>query len=279
MCRVAQHLLLIGLEVGRHRLLECHSQTSNCVVVRSTLQTGEDRLVDRVLIVIHDFLSRLGICLLHALSVEYHGAPWPSKGLVCCGGDHISVFERTRNYTGGDQAGDVCHVRQEDCVVLVGDLTHASVIVVAGVGACASNDELRAIHFCVFLELIVVNVTSRLVQPVRHRLEEDGGGRDPLLIGHKPVRKMAAVWQVESHEAVMWFQQPSIHGHVCRGARERLNVYSPLARVQPIGLESTLHAQTFCHVNKLIATVITGARISLGVLVRHWRTDSLHHSQ
>lgn len=46
-------------------------------------------------------------------------------------------------------------------------------------------------------------------------------------------------------------------------ARVRLHVYSPLRRVQAVGLKSTRFAKVLDPVNMLIAAVVAGTRLSL----------------
>ena len=70
-------------------------------------------------------------------------------------------------------------------------------------------------------------VKSCLVETVRHGLKVDGGGGDALLVGHEPVGEMAAVGQVEPHDAVVRLQDGGVHGEVGRRARERLAVDAP----------------------------------------------------
>lgn len=53
---------------------------------------------------------------------------------------------------------------------------------------------------------------------VRHGLEEDGRGRDLLLLRHEAVREVAAVRQVQSHDPPVGLHQGSVDGKVGRGA-------------------------------------------------------------
>lgn len=90
----------------------------------------------------------------------------------------VCVFEWARNYTCGDKAGDVSHICVEVGVVLVGNLTHELVVVVARVSACTGDNKPGTEDFGVVTELLVVNEPSFFVQPVWHRFEEDGRCRN-----------------------------------------------------------------------------------------------------
>ena len=53
---------------------------------------------------------------------------------------------------------------------------------------------------------------------VGHALEEDGGGRDLLLGGEEAVGEVAAVRQVQPHDAPVRLHQRSVHREVARRA-------------------------------------------------------------
>ena len=50
--RVRAHLLGVRLELGRGHLLELRGKAGDLVVVRPTLERGEDSKVDRVLVLV-----------------------------------------------------------------------------------------------------------------------------------------------------------------------------------------------------------------------------------
>lgn len=59
-------------------LSECHSHTSDGMVMRSALQGGEDREVDSVLEVVHDLLPLL-VHGANTLSVEDEASPGQNR--------------------------------------------------------------------------------------------------------------------------------------------------------------------------------------------------------
>lgn len=111
---------------------------------------------------------------------------------------------------------------------LVADLAHACVVVVPGVRRRAGNDELRAEEQGCLLEAVVVDEAGRLIEAVWQRLEEDGRCGDALLRGVEAVREVAAVGEVEAHDAVVGLQECSVNCEVGRGAGVWLNVDAPL---------------------------------------------------
>ncbi len=105
---------------------------------------------------------------------------------------------------------------------------------------------------------------------------------------------MTTTGQIQTHDAIMGLQQGCVNSKVCRAAeqqessesrakhgissfipksdwclpaRVRLHIDSPMLRVQMKSLQSSGFAQVFDLVNVVVAPVIPGSRLSLGVLV------------
>lgn len=55
--------------------------------------------------------------------------------------------------------------------------------------------------------------------------------------------KVAAVGEVETHEAVVGLEERCVHCHVGRGARVGLHVDTPLLGVEAVGLEGASLAE------------------------------------
>ena len=72
-------------------------------------------------------------------------------------GDEIRMRKWAGMDTGGDEAGDVCHIDEEITAYLFGELTHALEIDDAGVGGCADGDEGGLELAGGFFQLIVVD--------------------------------------------------------------------------------------------------------------------------
>jgi hypothetical protein len=77
----------------------------------------------------------------------------------------------------------VGHIRHENRAACVGDFAHLIVVDVARVCRRAGNEDLGPEEEGVLHELLVVDDTGRLVQPVRHLLEVKRRCRD-LLAGN-----------------------------------------------------------------------------------------------
>jgi hypothetical protein len=99
---VLENLFLVLTELRSGGLLEGNSQSSDGVVVGTTLVTREDGEVDRTLKVIHDFLASLGVSATHTLAEEDHGTTRTTERLVGGGGDDVGVLEGRRNDTSGN---------------------------------------------------------------------------------------------------------------------------------------------------------------------------------
>ncbi|WVZ04277.1 hypothetical protein V8G54_025083 [Vigna mungo] len=69
------YLLGVGLEPRRRGLFQCHGETPNLVVVRTTLEKREDSEVDFVLEFINGVLWLLLLGRLRTLPVEDHARP------------------------------------------------------------------------------------------------------------------------------------------------------------------------------------------------------------
>lgn len=73
-----------------------------------------------------------------------------------------------------------------------------------------SNNAFRPEQRRVLLEPVVINQTGRLVQTVRHRLEEDRRRRDALVVGLVSVGQVAPVREVEAHDTVVRVEQGGV---------------------------------------------------------------------
>lgn len=179
---VLQHLLLILLEGGILGLLEGNGQGGDGVVVGASLVTGEDRGVDGVLQVVHDLVALL-VGLADTLAVEDQGTAGATEGLVGGGGDNVRVREGRLQDIGGDQTRDVGHIGHQVGTAVIGNLAHANIVDLAGVGRGTGNDDLGAVELGVLLEGVVVNDTRRLVNLVGESLEVRGDHGDLLGVG------------------------------------------------------------------------------------------------
>ena len=89
---------------------------------------------------------------------------------------------------------------------------------------------------------------------------------------------MSTVWQVKTHQPVVWPHDSLVSLEVCRATTQALYVDTPLLRVEAEGLKSALLAQQFDRVDVLVTTVVAGTRVTLRVLVGHGRAERIEDS-
>ena len=81
--------------------------------------------------------------------------------------------------------------------------------------------------------------------------------------------QMASVGQIQPHQAVMGAHQSLVDLQVGRATAQTLEVDYPLLRVQVEGLKGAGLAGELNGVDVLVASVVAGAGVALGVLVGH----------
>lgn len=91
------------------------------------------------------------------------------------------------------------------------------------------------------------------------------------------VAQVSTVGQVETHEPVVWPHDGLVSLQVCWATAQALYVDTPLLRVQTEGLEGTLLAEQLDRVDVLVATVVSGTGVTLGVLVGHGRAECIEN--
>jgi hypothetical protein len=89
------------------------------------------------------------------------------------------------------------------------------------------------------------------------------------------VAQMSAVGQVETHEPIVRPHDGLVYLQVGWATAQALYVDTPLLRVQTKRLQSALLAQQLNRVDVLIAAIVAGTGVALGVLVGHGRTESI----
>lgn len=217
---VGKNLGLIGVEVRGLSLLQGNRESRDSVVVRATLVTWEDGGVDGAFKVVHLIDLCLGVLASNPLAEEDQGTTRTTKTLVAGGGNDVGILEGARKNLGSDQAGDMGHISEHVGVDLVANLTDALVVNQATVGAGAGNDDLGAVEERKLLKLLVVDESGLLIQAVRDSLKVLGDGGNLLGGRLVAVRKMATVWQVETHQSVVRLHEGRVDVKVGRGARK-----------------------------------------------------------
>ena len=97
---------------------------------------------------------------------------------------------------------------------------------------------------------------------VGHGLEEDAGGGDLLLGREEAVGEVAAVGQVQAHDAAVGLDDSGVDGKVGGRSGVGLDVDAPLLGVESEGREGALLGEGLQLVDELVAAVVPG--ISMG---------------
>ncbi len=208
-------------------------------------------------------LMAFSCCDLH----QDDAAARAAQALVGGGGDHVGVGHGVGVDAGGDQAGVVRHVHQEDRAHVFGHLGETLEIDAQAVGRGAGDDQLGLGFVGLFLHRVVVDGFVG-VQPVADHVE-------PLAahVQRHAVGEVAAFGQAHAHDGVAGLQKGEKHGLVGRCAAMGLHVGS-------VGTEQLLHAvdgELLGHVNVLTAAVVAAAWIAFGVFVGELGTLRGHH--
>lgn len=272
---ILENLLLVLDKLRGLSLLEGNSQSSDGVVVRTTLVTGEDGEVYGVLKVVENLSASLGVDGSDTSSEEDHGTTRTTERLVGGGGDNVGVLKGRGDDLSGNKTRNVGHVDDKVSTNLVSNLAHALIVNETAVGRGTGNKDLGSVEDGGLLEHVVVNDTSGEVDTVGHGLKVGGDSRNLSGVGLITVRKMATVGEVKTHETLVGSHDGLVDLEVGGRAREGLDIDTPLGRVNVEGLQSTLLAQSLNAVNVLVTTIVSGARVALRVLVAHGRSQGI----
>ena len=131
---VGEDLLLIGLELGGHGLIEGDGEGGDGVVVGAALVAREDGEVDGAFEVVEERLLSLGVGGADALAEEDHGAAGAAERFMRGGCHDVGVEEGGGDDACGDQAGYVGHIDDEVGTDKIGDLAHPGVVDEPAVG-------------------------------------------------------------------------------------------------------------------------------------------------
>lgn len=89
--------------------------------------------------------------------------------------------------------------------------------------------------------------------------------------------QVTTVGQVKTHETLTRAHQSLVDLQVGRRTTQTLNVDTPLSLVQTESGEGAVLASDLNGIDVLVATVVTGTWVTLGVLVGHGSTKSLEN--
>lgn len=195
-------------------------------------ESGNIPKVDSVLQIVHGLVA-LGVDLADTPPEENHGATRTTKGLVRGGGDNVGVLKRALDAAGSDQARNVGHIDDQVGADRVGNLAHALVVNLTAVRRGTGDERLGPVEDGRLGQHVVIDDSSFLVDTIGHGLKVGGNCRDPgadiskqlrspkwkgnelLLGGLVSVGQMAAMGQVQAHQAVMGLHDGLVHLQVC----------------------------------------------------------------
>lgn len=87
--------------------------------------------------------------------------------------------------------------------------------------------------------------------------------------------QMTTVRKIKTHQTLMRLHESLVDLQIGRAARETLHIDPPFIGIEIESFEGTSLAGQFHGVNVLVATVVTSARVTLGILVGHGRTERI----
>lgn len=86
---------------------------------------------------------------------------------------------------------------------------------------------------------------------------------------------MSTVGQIETHKPLVRPHDGLVDLQVCWATAQALDIDTPLLCIQTEGLKGALLAEQLNGINVLVATVVAGAGVALGVFVGHGRAESI----
>merc|ERR1712000_351353 len=81
------------------------------------------------------------------------------------------------------------------------------------------------------------------------------------------VTQMSSVRQVQAHQPVMWSHNGLVNLQVCWTPAQRLDIDTPLLRVEVERFQRSCLTCEFHRINMLVASVVSCSRVPFGVLV------------
>ncbi len=240
---VGDHLVGVGGVRGGGRLAEGDGLGGDGVHLRTALREREDGPVD---------------AFRQFAPAQDHAAAGSAQHLVRGGADDVGVRHRAGRRSPGDEPDGVRGVRDEVGAHLVGDVAEGGVVEVAGVGDGAADDRLGPAGAGQGAHLVVVDQPGLRVHAVADEVEPAAGE-----VRGRTVGEVSAVGQAEGEDGVAGAQEGGVGGQHGGGAGVGLHV-------GVLGAEEALGAfdgQPLGDVDDLAAAVVTGGRVTLGVLV------------
>ena len=207
---------------------------------------------------------------LIVLTRQDQATTWAPQGLVCCSRADVCVRNRARVQAGSDQARDVRHVDEQVGTDGVRDLAKTGPIRNLRIRREPCDDHLRLVLCCQRLDLVVIDQAGFVVKAIRNDVEQLAREIDG-----RAMREVATFIEAHAQNRVAWLNERMVNSRVGLRARVRLDVRVVSAKQ----LFRALYSQHLDIVDKFAATVVTLARVSLGVLVGELATLCGHDSR
>jgi len=185
--------------------------------------------------------------------------PGSPERLVRGGSHEVGVRHRAGMKTGADETCDVGHVDHEVRGDLLGDLPEAGKIDDARISAGSRNDQFGAVLARQSRNLVEVDLFGVFPDAVRHDVIEFA--REAY---RAAVREMTSLAKIHAKNGIAGLEDGEEYGHIGLGTGMRLHVR--IFRVEEF-LGSFLR-QSFGHVHKLTAAVISLSGVTFRVFVR-----------
>ena len=253
-CRILNYLLCVCLERGLESLAEANRLCSDGVHKRTSLDTGEDSLVDL-------------LCDLLVVAKD-KTATGASESLVSSGGGNVSVRNGRGMNACGNKTCDVRHIYHKVCANLLSDSRELLEIDDSGICRSTRKDKLRlALEGKTSYLLVVDNVLG---------LGNTVGNDVPVLTRHiygRAVAEVSSVSKIHGKNCIAGLKKCIEHCHICLCAGVSLYVCIACAEE----LLCSLNGDGLNNVNVLATTVIALAGIALGILVGKGSAVSLHN--
>ena len=177
-------LCLIGFEVVGRCFLEAHRFGCDDMHQWAALRAGEDCRVDL-----------FGVCGF----TQYQSATRAAQGLVCSGGDKVSMrYWRGVNLC-CDQTSDVCDIGQQVSTDFAGDFTHPLKVNDPRVGRCTDSNHLRLLGACGCGDRIIIDQAILDVDTVIDDIMVDAAE-----VHWVAVCEVAAVGEIHGENLVPW---------------------------------------------------------------------------
>ncbi len=87
--------------------------------------------------------------------------------------------------------------------------------------------------------------------------------------------QMSSMWQIKTHEAVMWSHQGLIDLQVRGASTQTLHIDSPPLGVEMESFERSLLTCELDGINVLVSSVVSCTWVAFGVFVRHRRSKGI----